>query len=187
MKKFLSVVLSALILLITHFLLLNFIELKKRRSPSQNIAKFLSLGNLEEFQPEIDSESMKNELLNYVQDIAEKNNTTTKVEIKPATNKVEGSNFYNKLADSEFGNDEFGLDKYFKASDYSNCQFKPNPTENKAEIKKVAEPVVEEKPKEENTLEKIHWKYDDERVMNGGEVFNGIFGYNSLDDNYATI
>ena len=68
---------------------------------------------------------MKNELLNYVQDIADKNNTI-KVEIEPATNKVEGSNFYNKLADSEFGDDEFGLDKYFKASDYSNCQFKPN-------------------------------------------------------------
>ena len=122
MKQFLSVILTALVLIITHFLLLNFIELKKRRSPSQNIAKFLSLGNLEEFQPEIDSESMKNELLNYVQDIADKNNTTTKVEIEPATNKVEGSNFYNKLADSEFGDDEFGLDKYFKASDYSNCR-----------------------------------------------------------------
>ena len=184
MKQFLSVILTALVLIITHFLLLNFIELKKRRSPSQNIAKFLSLGNLEKFQPEIDSESMKNELLHYVQDIADKNNTTTKVEIEPATNKVEGSNFYNKLADSEFGNDEFGLDKYFKASDYSNCQFKPNPTEKMADKKDV----VEEKPVvEKPTAEKTQWKYDDERVMNGGEVFNGIFGYNSLDDNFATI
>ena len=49
------------------------------------------------------------------------------------------------------------------------------------------ENLTQEKPKEENTLEKIQWKYDDERVMNGGEVFNGIFGYNSLDDNFATI
>ena len=48
--------------------------------------------------------------------------------------------------------------------------------------------VVEEKPlKEKPSLEKTQWKYDDERVMNGGEVFNGIFGYNSLEDNFATI
>ena len=29
---------------------------------------------------------------------------------------------------------------------------------------------------EKSTLEKIQLKYDDERVMNGGEVFDGIFG-----------
>ena len=127
---------------------------------------------------------MKNELLNYVQDIADKNNTTTKVEIEPATNKVEGSNFYNKLADSEFGDDEFGLDKYFKASDYSNCQFKPNPTEKMADKKDV----VEEKPlKEKPSLEKTQLKYDDDLVMNGGEVFMIMFGCNSLEDNFATI
>ena len=47
--------------------------------------------------------------------------------------------------------------------------------------------VVEETNKKKPSLEKTQWKYDDERVMNGGEVFNGIFGYNSLEDNFATI
>ena len=40
---------------------------------------------------------------------------------------------------------------------------------------------------QQSSLEKITWKYDDERVMNGGELFNGIHGYNSMDDQYSMI
>ena len=40
---------------------------------------------------------------------------------------------------------------------------------------------------QQSSLEKVSWKYDDERVMNGGELFNGIHGYNSMDDQYSMI
>ena len=57
---------------------------------------------------------MKNELLNYVQEMSEKNNTSTKLEIKPDTEKVEGSNFYNKLSVADFGDNVYELDRFSK-------------------------------------------------------------------------
>ena len=43
MSKVLSIILSAVVLAVTHLLLLNFIESKKRRVPSQNLSKMLFL------------------------------------------------------------------------------------------------------------------------------------------------
>ena len=199
MSKVLSIILSAVVLAVTHLLLLNFIESKKRRVPSQNLSKILKK-DVENFEQDYDDDAMKNELLNYVQEMSSKNNTKTTLEMKPDTNKVEGANFYNKLSDADFGSNVFELDNFFKECTTNNCQFEPAPTEKNADKKEVAEPIVDKQSHEslylsntndekveKSTLEKIQWKYDDERVMNGGEVFDGIFGYNSMDDQYALI
>ena len=131
---------------------------------------------------------MKNELLNYVQEMSEKNNTSTKLEIKPDTEKVEGSNFYNKLSVADFGDNVYELDRFFKECETGCCQFTPAPTEKMPEKMNVKEPSAVDRQSHESlylsktndekiqqsSLEKISWKYDDERVMNGGELFNGI-------------
>lgn len=38
----------------------------------------------------------------------------------------------------------------------------------------------------EDTVSSVSWKYDNELTMNGGDM-GGIFGYDSLDSNYAVI
>tara|TARA_Y100001970_G_scaffold144845_1_gene177897 strand:+ start:1197 stop:1805 length:609 start_codon:yes stop_codon:yes gene_type:complete len=199
--NFLSILLSAVILGVTHLLLLNLIESNKRRVPSQNIAEFFKLGESDEEPEKYDDDDMKNELLNYVQEMSEKNNTSTKLEIKPDTEKVEGSNFYNKLSVADFGDNVYELDRFFKECETGNCQFTPAPTEKMPEKMSVKEPSAVDRQSHESlylsktndekiqqsSLEKITWKYDDERVMNGGELFNGIHGYNSMDDQYSMI
>ena len=37
------------------------------------------------------------------------------------------------------------------------------------------------------TVNNTTWQYENEKVMNGGELFNGIHGYNSMDDQYSMI
>ena len=199
--NFLSILLTAVILGVSHLLLLNLIESNKRRVPSQNIAEFFKLGESDEEPEKYDDDDMKNELLNYVQEMSEKNNTSTKLEIKPDTEKVEGSNFYNKLSVADFGDNVYELDRFFKECETGNCQFTPAPTEKMPEKMNVKEPNAVDRQSHESlylsktndekiqqsSLEKISWKYDDERVMNGGELFNGIHGYNSMDDQYSMI
>ena len=53
--NFLSILLSAVILGVSHLLLLNLIESNKRRVPRQNIAEFFKLGESDE-----ESESSSN-------------------------------------------------------------------------------------------------------------------------------
>ena len=77
--NFLSILLTAVILGVSHLLLLNLIESNKRRVPSQNIAEFFKLGESDEEPEKYDDDDMKNELLNYVQEMSEKNNTSTKL------------------------------------------------------------------------------------------------------------
>ena len=146
--NFLSILLSV-ILGVTHLLLLNLIESNKRRVPSQNIAEFFKLGESDEEPEKYDDDDMKNELLNYVQEMSEKNNTS-KLEIKPDTEKVEGSTFYNKLSVVDFGDNVYELDRFFKECETGNCQFTPAPTEKMPEKMSVKEPSVVDRQSHES-------------------------------------
>ena len=37
------------------------------------------------------------------------------------------------------------------------------------------------------TVENTTWKYENEKVMNGGELFSGVSGYNDMDGGYASV
>ena len=208
MGKLYTITLMAIIFTISHFMLLNAIDLKERAMPKKNIENFLNLVTKKAPKapkaPQVKKDdNMKNELLEYVNNLSSKNNTHTKITLKDATNKVEGNKFYNNLADSssEFKSNVTNIDDYFKDCLSGNCNFNPTPTQKNAEQKPVKKPEkVDKLSKESMYLSKtnddktqqaselkMQWSYDNEKVMNGGELFEGVMGYNLLDDQYALV
>ena len=106
--------------------------------------------------------SMKENLLNYVK----------KVSVQPSNMFVTDDNIPNFKSNVE--NIEKNYKHYDNLNQLPQAEYRSiNNVSNKQEVPN-------------NTVSSVNWKYNNELPMNGGDM-NGIFGYDSLDSNFAVI
>ena len=147
---------------------------------------------------EIEEFDMKNDLLEYVQNMGAERDTVTEVQIKPDTNVVHANSPGNKLA--AYGTEgTTDLNSFFDVQQKQACVFTEVPTGSKTQTAGVKTPEIVDKVSRESlylsersdnmvkakTVDNTTWKYDNERVMNGGGI-RGVSGYSDMDDGYAS-
>ena len=109
-----------------------------------------------------ESTSMQENLLNYVK----------KVNVQPSNMFETDNNIPN--FESNVENIEKKYKHYDNLNQLPQAEYKSiNNISNKQDVKN-------------NTASSVNWKYNNELPMNGGDM-NGIFGYDSLNSNFATI
>ena len=106
--------------------------------------------------------NMKENLLNYVK----------KVSVQPSNMFETDNNTPN------FNSNVQNIEKKYKH--YDNLHQLPQ-----ADYKSISN-VSNKQEVSNDTVSSVNWKYNNELPMNGGDM-NGIFGYDSLDSNFATI
>ena len=131
---------------------------------------------------ELDTDNMEKQLLEYMnknEDIY-KQKTDIYLEPKEKENVSPNSNL-SDYSSSNFGNENIGLDKYYeKVVDISKEIHVPNQMFPKQ--KEIKDPQINLNTKEPNNYQQnteINWEYKDENIMNGGEIIDGIYGWDS--------
>ncbi len=193
-----SVLLVLVIILVSHFLIKNVLKTRGSKVEEETFGNFF--GKKEEEECGVEDFEMKNDLLEYVQNMGSERNTDVEITMKPPTEVVVANSPENKLA--SYGSENVtDLNSFFQVQRNEACVFTEVPTGTKTNTVPVKMPEVVDKVSRESlylssrndnmvkaqTLEKATWKYDNERVMNGGELFNGVSGYNDMDDGYASV
>ena len=128
---------------------------------NNNTLNFLT-GGVDDEHDFFNGKDMKENLLDYVK----------KVSVKPSNLLDSDNNVPNFKSNVE------NIEQNYKH--YDNLNQLPNAA-NKS-INKVSN--RQEVPS--NSVSSVNWKYNNELPMNGGDM-NGIFGYDSLNSNFATI
>ena len=146
---------------------------------------------------EIDNENMEKQLLDYMKDNEDiyKDKTEIYLDNKPEE-KIKGSNQYNDYSAANFNSDNANLENYYeKVVDITKEIKVPNQILDKKKQLKDPQISLTTQNKENNGESEIIWEYKDENIMNGGEINNGLFGwdattysqYASLDDNNVIL
>lgn len=199
-----SVLLVLTLIFIIHFLIKNVLKTRGNQVPEENIEAFLGkckgdLASDEELAKKEDFE-MKNDLLEYVQNMGDSRNTETEITMKPPVNVVQANSPSDKLA-SYGSSGTTDLNSFFSVKQNEACVFKEVPTGSRVQTEMVKAPELVDKVSHEtlylsgrndnmtgaHTVENTTWKYDNEKVMNGGELFGGVSGYNDMDAGYASV
>ena len=130
----------------------------------------------------LDTDNMEKQLLEYMdknEDIY-KQKTDIYLENKEKENVSPNANL-SDYSNSDFGNENMGLDEYYeKVVDISKEIQVPNQIFPKQ--KETKDPDIKLNTKEPNNSQQnseITWEYKDENIMNGGEITNGIYGWDS--------
>ena len=188
------------LILIIHFLLKNVLKTRGNKVPQEDLEKFSGKCKDEKVVSEVENFEMKNDLLEYVQNMGSSKNTMVEVNMKPEVELVSPNHTYDKLA--SYGSEAVtDLNSFFNVSSRESCVFTEVPTGSKTSTAPVKEPEAVDRVSRESlylssrndnmvkakTLNETTWQYDNERVMNGGELFNGISGYNDGDSGYASV
>lgn len=126
----------------------------------------------------IDLSKMKNELQNYIVNNKQIYKDNKDSVVPNANCKTEAS--------ADFNNDNGALSQYFKNQVNTNDILLYNePKEKQVYIDET--PKINNKSKSALEQSDYSWSYNDENIMNGGEIGDGLFGYDSLDGQYATL
>lgn len=189
-----------ILIFVVHFLIKNILKTRKNKVPQESLEKFVGKCKNEDKLAEIENFEMKNDLLEYVQNMGSSKNTMVEVNMKPPVELVSPNNNYDKLA--SYGSEAVtDLNSFFNVSSRESCVFTEVPTGTKTSTAPVKTPEAVDRVSRESlylssrndnmvkakTLNETTWQYDNERVMNGGELFNGISGYNDGDSGYASV
>ena len=181
-----------ILILVVHFLIKNVLKTRKNAVPEEEFVQSLNLKE-EEFE-------MKNDLLEYVQNMGAERNTEVDIKMKPETHAVMANSPTDNLA--QYGAETTtNLNSYFEIQQKEACIFTEVPTGTRTQTVAAAAPEVIDRVSKESlylskrndnmvksqTVENTTWQYDQEKVMNGGELFNGISGYNDMDSGYASV
>ena len=196
-----SVLLVLTLIFIVHFLIKNVLKTRGNEVPEEDIESFLGKckGNDTEMS-EKENFEMKNDLLEYVQNMGESRNTNVEITMKPPVNIVQANSPGDKLA-SYGSHGTTDLNSFFDVQRKEACVFQEVPTGTRVQTEMVKTPELVDKVSHETlylsnrndnmvkakTVENTSWQYDNEKVMNGGELFNGISGYNDMDSGYASV
>ena len=198
-----SVLLVLTLIFIIHFLIKNVLKTRGNQVPEEDIEAFLgkcSKGADDEEISEKENFEMKNDLLEYVQNMGESRNTEVDITMKPPVNIVQANSPSDKLA-SYGSHGTTDLNSFFDVQRKEACVFKEVPTGTRVQTEMVQAPELVDKVSHETlylsnrndnmvkakTVENTSWQYDNEKVMNGGELFSGVSGYNDMDGGYASV
>ena len=132
--------------------------------------------------------------------MGESRNTEVDITMKQPVNIVQANSPSDKLA-SYGSHGTTDLNSFFDVQRKEACVFKEVPTGTRIQTEMVKAPELVDKVSHEtlylssrndnmtgaHTVENATWKYDNEKVMNGGELFSGVSGYNDMDDGYASV
>ena len=194
-------ILVLVLILIIHFLIKNVLKTRDNAVPQESFETFSKCKDdkVEEVS-EMENFEMKNDLLEYVQNMGAERNTDVEVSMKPAANVVVANTPGDKLA--AYGAETTtNLNSFFDVQRNEACLFTEVPTGSRTQTAGVKTPELVDKVSRESlylsarndnmvrakTVNNTTWQYENEKVMNGGELFNGISGYNDGDSGYASV
>lgn len=131
---------------------------------------------------ELDTDNMEKQLLEYMDKNEDIYKQKTDIYLEPKEKEiVKPDANLSDYSSSNFGNENMGLDKYYeKVVDISKEIHVPNQMFPKK--KEMKDPQINLNTKEPNNYQqdsKINWEYNDENIMNGGEITDGIYGWDS--------
>ncbi len=198
-----SILLVLTLIFIIHFLIKNVLKTRGNQVPEEDIEAFLGKCSKKADDEEISEKEnfeMKNDLLEYVQNMGESRNTEVDITMKQPVNIVQANSPSDKLA-SYGSHGTTDLNSFFNVQRKEACVFKEVPTGTRVQTEMVKTPELVDKVSNETlylsnrndnmvkakTVENTNWQYDNEKVMNGGELFNGVSGYNDMDSGYASV
>ena len=206
-KTFILSIQSILIITILHFLIKNYLlslKIMNRKMQNNDILEkpvskniVMDIQNIEKDEINMENvenfneESMKKELESYLEE-----ETAAEVISEENTHpidKIQGSNSLDTLASANLINQDSDLDSYFQIEKHGENKHYFNkemaqdimPKDCKKVDNSCKKPVTEN-VSTENVSTYNEWVYDNENIMNGGEIFNGITAYDDMDGGYAT-